>query len=163
MMVTILLSIGSFTVASNPPQTWYSDVWVNHSDHQLLSGSNVSSYDDTVAYRSDSPSLLCLPLNEDRSPFWEIETFCIMVFTLEYVLRLVSSPAGPGVVAYFFNLANMIDLISIMPWYVQAATKGSNIDVLSVLRLIRLTRISRIFKMSKSFQVRSLASLEMRC
>ena len=59
------------------------------------------------------PSLHSSLLDENRSPFFEIETFCIMVFTTEYVLRLLTSPAGPGILGYVLNLANLIDLVSI--------------------------------------------------
>jgi len=151
MMLVILLSIIAFTIASTPSEAWYSDVWANITTGELIVGSNTSNRPPGTFYY-DSPRLLLTEVDENRTPFREIETFCIMVFTAEYVLRLLASPAGPGILHYIFNLANIIDLISIMPWYIEIAASGSGLDVLSVLRLIRLTRITRIFKMSKNFQ-----------
>ena len=151
MMMVILLSIAAFTIASNPHQVWYTDAWINTSTGELIVGSNLT---DVIpgAHLSDSPRQLLTELEENRAPFYAIETFCIMVFTAEYCLRLIASPRGPGIVAYIFNMANIVDLISILPWYIEIAAKGSELDVLSVLRLIRLTRVTRIFKMSKNFQ-----------
>ena len=86
------------------------------------------------------------------------QVFCIVIFTFDYVMRSISSPAGPGYWLYVIGFANVIDLISILPFYIEAiiAAVGAEITddlaVLSVLRLIRLTRITRIFKMSKNFQ-----------
>ena len=151
MMLVILLSIASFTIASNPADQWYTDAWVNITSGQVIPGSTDRQVFPN-AYPSYHPRLQSTELDENREPFGTIETFCIMVFTTEYVLRLLSSPAGPGVVAYLLNIANVIDFISILPWYIELIVSGGSLDVLSVLRLIRLTRITRIFKMSKNFQ-----------
>ena len=151
MMVVILLSIGSFTVASNPEDTWWSNVWVNHSTGNVIADSRIE-HNPPGSYRNDGPSRLSTELEENRSPFYEIETFCIMVFTAEYLLRLLASPEGPGVINYLINPANVIDLVSILPWYIELIFSGGGISVLGVLRLIRLTRITRVFKMSKQFQ-----------
>jgi len=151
MMIVILLSIGSFTVASAPAELWYTDVWVDINTGEVIVGSNATPQPPNSSL-NDGPSLRQSELDENRHPFGEIETFCIMVFTTEFVLRLLASPEGPGVISYCTNWANIIDLVSIMPWYIEQAFSGSSLDVLSVLRLIRLTRITRIFKMSKNFQ-----------
>jgi len=53
-------------------------------------------------------------------------------------------------------LWNVVDLISILPFYVEIILAALNLDsqlsYLSVLRLFRLTRITRIFKMSKNLE-----------
>jgi hypothetical protein len=152
MMCIILLSIATFTVASNPEKTWYTDVWVNTSTGAVLASSNASDCGSPQCYKNDGPSYLTTELNENRTPFYEIETFCIMVFTVEFILRLATASEGPGVVAFVTNPANIIDLISILPWYIELMFSGGGLGVLGVLRLIRLTRITRIFKMSKNFQ-----------
>lgn len=151
MMMIILLSIGSFTIASAPEDRHFVDVWVNATTDEVIEGSKVSPQPPN-SYRSFGHRPVQSPLDENRTPFGEIETFCIMVFTVEYILRLFTSPAGPGVLKYLINLANIVDFISIIPWYIERSLPGGSPQVLSVLRLIRLTRITRIFKMSKSFQ-----------
>lgn len=158
MMCVIVLSIGSFTIASNPDGVWFTDVWVNLTTGETIVGSNMTETGKLEgAYLSDGPRRVSTEVDESRSPFFEVETFCIMVFTAEYVLRLLCSPQGPGVWGYVSALPNIIDLVSILPWFIEnimllAGIEPSGIGVLSVLRLIRLTRITRIFKMSKNFQ-----------
>ena len=151
MMVVILVSIGSFTIASNPKEQWYSEVWVNLTTGEPIPDSRASPRPPN-SYLSDSPSPRSGLLDENREPFGTIETVCIMIFTLEYLLRLFASPQGPGVCSYLTNAANIIDLVSVLPWYIEKASAGGGLAVLSVLRIIRLTRITRIFKMSKNFQ-----------
>lgn len=160
MMIVILLSIMSFTIASNPSEVWYTDVWVNISTGETIPdlkdppGTNVpgaSLADDGTVRRVSTL------LDENRAPFRGLETFCIIIFTLEYFIRLVASPEGPGVIKYIITLSNLIDLISILPFYIEqilvlAGVDAGGLTVLSVLRLIRLTRITRIFKMSKNFE-----------
>ena len=148
-----MLSIVSFTLASNPEYIMWIDVWVNRTTGTVIPGST-DMYADfpSDAYLSDSPRRVSNELDDGRSPYFEIEAFCIIVFTIEYLLRLFCSPQGPGVLTYITTLSNIIDLVSIVPWYLERALTGSNLGVLSVLRLLRLTRITRIFKMSKNFQ-----------
>ena len=148
-----MLSIVSFTLASNPEYIMWIDVWVNRTTGSVIPGST-DMYADfpSDAYLSDSPRRVSNELDDGRSPYFEIEAFCIIVFTIEYLLRLFCSPQGPGVLTYITTLSNIIDLVSIVPWYLERALTGSNLGVLSVLRLLRLTRITRIFKMSKNFQ-----------
>lgn len=158
MMSVILLSIGSFTIASNP-DVWFTDAWINLTTGELVVGSNASVYSMPGAYRADEGTVrrASTPLVEDRSPFFEIEAVCIAIFTIEYFTRLACSPQGPGVFRYVVTPSNVIDLISILPFWIElimkaAGVTGSNFAVLSILRLIRLTRITRIFKMSKNFE-----------
>lgn len=160
MMVVILLSIMSFTIASNPSEVWYTDVWINISTGEVIPDLNVppgtnvpgaSLADDGTVRRVSTR------LDESRAPFRGLETFCIIIFTLEYFIRLAASPQGPGVIKYIITLSNLIDLISILPFYIElvlllAGVDAGGLTVLSVLRLIRLTRITRIFKMSKNFE-----------
>ena len=61
-------------------------------------------------------------------------------------------PAAGGVLSFCRNPANVIDLVAIMPWYIdRVGLEGPGF--LSLLRIIRITRIARIFKMSKNMQV----------
>ena len=109
------------------------------------------------AYLSASPRRVMTELSDNVSPWSQIETFCIAIFTAEYLLRLFASPQGPGVCRYFIGLSNIVDLVSILPYYIELimsaiGSDAGGIEVLSVLRLIRLARITRIFKMSKNFE-----------
>ena len=158
MMLTILVSIGSFTIASNP-EVWFTDAWVNLTTGQLIVGSNASAGAKPGAYRADDGTVrrASTVLVEGRSPFGELEDICIMIFTTEYFVRMACAPQGPGVLRYVTTFSNIIDLVSILPWWVELimtaiGVTGGDLAVLSILRLIRLTRITRIFKMSKNFE-----------
>ncbi len=158
-----MLSILSFTAASVPKNQYWVDAWVNISTGATITGSRGGDANVPGAYRSSSPSMHMSELDERASPFFEIEVFCIVIFTVEYLTRLCASPAGPGPLRFALMPTNIIDILAILPFYIEqillaAGSGGSNdLAVLKVLRLIRLTRITRIFKMSKSFEARDAA------
>ena len=65
-----------------------------------------------------------------------------LAFTLEYMLRLYSSPQTLRYAGSFYGL---IDLISILPSYVSLVLPGTNI--LLIIRLLRVLRIFRVLKL----------------
>merc|ERR550514_1338582 len=118
MMCVIVLSIMGFTLATLPDNLIWVDTWTDIATDEVIPG---SVKEDTFegAYLSDSPRLTCDKVDEARSPYYEIEVFCITIFTIEYGVRLIASPAGPGVFKYIIGPANVIDLVSILPFYVE--------------------------------------------
>ena len=42
---------------------------------------------------------------------------CIILFSLEFALRVAACPAGPGLLGFSTGLANIIDVVAILPWY----------------------------------------------
>lgn len=87
----------------------------------------------------------------DNPIFETIEAICIGWFTLEYVLRLFSSPDK---LKFLKGLLNLIDLISILPYFVSLAVsstqKHENLNnARRVLTLFRVLRILRIFKLAR--------------
>ena len=81
--------------------------------------------------------------------YW-FEVFSIVVFTIEYILRLISSPEKykKGNYSYFifiFSFMGLIDLLSILPFYF------SFLIVLD-LRFLRVFRLLRIFKLFRHFK-----------
>lgn len=90
------------------------------------------------------------PREEERyssGPFI-IEALCISWFTIEYLVRLVSSPNKWKFVS---SILNIIDLVAIIPFYINIAMANSKTDVssLAFLRVVRLVRVFRIFKLSR--------------
>ena len=142
IMFVIALSVLSFTLESVP----WDCRWVDRYETVVVDG-------ESVEQRSFNPTRLCSELTEGRSPYFEIEFFCIMVFSIEFVVRLATCPAGPGLGAFWTTLMNWIDLVAIVPWYINVITGGgAALSGLAVLRVLRLARVMRIFKMSKNFQ-----------
>jgi len=70
-------------------------------------------------------------------------TFTIL-FTVEYVLRLVCVPRPASYAGSFFGI---VDLVAILPSYVSLLIPGS--ESLLVVRGLRLLRIFRVFKLGR--------------
>ncbi len=92
--------------------------------------------------------------------FFYIETVCVVWFTFEFVCRFLVAPSK---FAFIKNGPNIIDVVSIIPYFIQLIgliyqTKDSNVSgfssTLTVLRIVRLVRVFRIFKLSRHFKVR---------
>ncbi len=105
----------------------------------------VKDANGTVISRTDKGERLKL---EYAPVFNKIETFCIVWFTLEYVVRLVSCPRK---VKFLYQPLNVIDVVAILPFYITIALNSVNTSVssLSILRILRLVRVFRIFKLSR--------------
>lgn len=85
-------------------------------------------------------SLETLPDLSDaaRRALRSIEVVTVAIFTLEYLLRIAIAERKLGFVFSFFGI---IDLLSILPFYIT-----SGIDLRS-LRAVRLLRLFRVFKL----------------
>uniref|UniRef100_A0A3Q3LCT8 Potassium voltage-gated channel subfamily A member 10 n=1 Tax=Mastacembelus armatus TaxID=205130 RepID=A0A3Q3LCT8_9TELE len=89
-------------------------------------------------------------------PFFIVETICIIWFCFEVCVRFVVCPSKSE---FFNNIMNIIDIVSIIPYFVTLGTElattpdddvnsGQNMS-LAILRIIRLVRVFRIFKLSR--------------
>lgn len=76
------------------------------------------------------------------SVFLAIEWFITALFTVEYVLRLVSVRRPLRYAASFFGV---VDLLAILPTYLSLLVPGS--QYLLVVRVLRLLRIFRVLKL----------------
>lgn len=75
-----------------------------------------------------------------RRWLYGVEVFCVVVFTIEYLLRLFVADQKMGFATSFFGL---IDLAAILPFYLSLG-----VDLRSV-RAFRLLRLFRIFKLAR--------------
>ncbi|KAJ8397105.1 hypothetical protein AAFF_G00009590 [Aldrovandia affinis] len=92
-----------------------------------------------------------------------VENFCIAFFTIEYLLRLMSTP---DLKLFTRSMLNAVDLLAILPQYLQVGlelfesedhrmedsdikTVGQVGKVGQVLRIMRLMRIFRILKLAR--------------
>ncbi|KAI1283097.1 Potassium voltage-gated channel protein Shaker [Halotydeus destructor] len=109
-------------------------------------------------------------------PFFIIESFCIVWFSLELSLRFLSCPSK---VAFIKDIMNTIDLMAIVPFFITLATalsdetaiparnadnmltlsrgekqdKGASLAILRVIRLVRVFRIFKLSRHSKGLQI----------
>jgi len=73
-----------------------------------------------------------------------IEWVFTVLFTIEYIGRILSSPSP---IKYIFSFMGMVDLLSIIPTYFSLFIEGA--QLLLIIRFIRLVRVFRILKLSR--------------
>ena len=84
--------------------------------------------------------------------FRRFEVFSVIVFTMEYILRVWSCTENPryknpvlGRLRFMFTPLALIDLLAVLPFYLPMVVK---LD-LRFLRAVRLVRIFRLFKVGR--------------
>jgi voltage-gated potassium channel len=93
-------------------------------------------------------------LHDAYEPFFHVfDTFSVVVFSLEYVLRvwsygrkyLGSEPglAWKGRKEYLFSVFGLVDFFSTVPFYLQLIMPGADLRVLRMFRLLRIFKLSR--------------------
>ncbi|KXJ17568.1 Potassium voltage-gated channel subfamily A member 2 [Exaiptasia diaphana] len=85
--------------------------------------------------------------NDPYAKTWfQLNTFVIAWFTGEYILRFLCAPEK---IKFLISSLNIIDLLSILPYYVQLAIDDGGSSSISVLRVVRVVRVFRVFKLSR--------------
>jgi len=83
--------------------------------------------------------------------FYFVESFSVVIFSVEYLMRVWASAAkhdaggrilGSVRLGYIFSFSGLIDLVSILPFYLQALFPGLDLRVLRTLRLLRIFKLS---------------------
>ncbi|CAJ0928722.1 unnamed protein product [Ranitomeya imitator] len=80
--------------------------------------------------------------------FFCLDTACVMIFTVEYLLRLVAAPSRYRFVR---SVMSIIDVVAIMPYYI-GLVMTNNEDVSGAFVTLRVFRVFRIFKFSRHSQ-----------
>jgi voltage-gated potassium channel len=118
----------------------------------------------TIIYEADTPAgkifdimvLLCICLSviivlldsvhdihaAYRRELLTLEWFFTLVFTIEYILRIISVRKPIRYMTSFFGI---VDLMSVLPTYLSFFIPGT--QYLLVIRILRMLRIFRIFKL----------------
>lgn len=88
-----------------------------------------------------------------------IELVSIIIFSLEYIIRLwvadyAFPKAGPikSRLKYIFSFMGLVDLLSILPFYLPYVIK-IDLRVIRILRLFRLLRLFKLNRHSKSLRI----------
>ncbi|XP_060918672.1 potassium voltage-gated channel subfamily S member 3-like [Labrus mixtus] len=78
------------------------------------------------------------------------ETLCVLYFSAEFVLRLAVAPSARK---FLCNTLNIIDLMSVMPFYVtlacDAMDEGENNELENVGKVVQILRLMRVFRILK--------------
>eukprot|EP00834_Sanchytrium_tribonematis_P002623 NODE_85_length_22232_cov_1.318619.p7 type:complete len:275 gc:universal NODE_85_length_22232_cov_1.318619:16909-16085(-) len=99
-------------------------------------------------------SVYSLNNTEDQAyTFSGFELFFNIVFSIDYFTKIVFFPELQLLPRYLVKPFWLIDLISILPFYIDLASSGSsNAAVLRVVRIVRIFRIFRLLKASKNMK-----------
>jgi len=91
-----------------------------------------------------------VPKLRNEYGFWfdQFELYCIILFTIEYSLRVWSGGARysqnqwKGVKEYALGFHGLVDLAATLPYYLQFLFPGADLRALRVLRMIRIFKLS---------------------
>jgi len=86
-----------------------------------------------------------------------VEWFFTIVFTIEYILRIISTRKP---MTYIFSFYGMIDLLSVLPTYLSLVMTGG--QFLIVIRILRLLRIFRVLKLGRYLRASSYLMIAVR-
>jgi voltage-gated potassium channel len=120
--------------------------------HEIIYESNTTAGKlfDVVLLALIFTSVLVVMLDSVRSwhlrygtLFYKLELTFTVLFTIEYVLRLISIQKP---LRYVFSFLGIIDLLSIIPGYLSIFYAGA--QSLLVVRSLRLLRVFRVFKLT---------------
>ncbi len=81
--------------------------------------------------------------------FDQIEYVCMILFTIEFVIRLIICPS---LVGFLLSILNYIDLLPLIPFYANLLSKliGSNNIIISLKEIFKMFLLFKFFRRSKS-------------
>ncbi|WP_419859970.1 ion transporter [Candidatus Palauibacter sp.] len=79
-----------------------------------------------------------------RGLLWTLEWVFTLLFTVEYVLRLISAERAGGYARSFFGV---VDLLAVLPNFVGLLIPGG--QALAVIRVLRVLRVFRVLKLAQ--------------
>lgn len=97
-------------------------------------------------------SIETLPNNSQRTIqiLQGVELFCVIVFSIEYVLRIVISK---NPLKYIFSFYGLIDLLAILPFYLTATIDLRSLRAFRVFRIFRALKLIRYNRALHRFHV----------
>jgi hypothetical protein len=89
--------------------------------------------------------------NRYDSIFRGLEMWCVLFFTAEFFLRITCTPSPR---TFFLNTLNVVDLLAITPFYIEALVEASTTadagsTSSAMLRAVRLIRVFRLLKVGR--------------
>lgn len=81
---------------------------------------------------------------DTKTILFSIEVFCVIIFSIEYLLRIYVADSKPKFIFSFFGI---IDLLAILPFYLSF---GVDLRSLRALRFLRLFRILKLVRYNRA-------------
>jgi len=105
-----------------------------------------------------------IDVGSTKKAFDTIELVSVLVYTVDYVLRLIGSYGNPylggpsnfhaypfNCLGYMFSFFGLIDFLSIAPWYISHVVNDPILKKLTVFRAVRLVRLLRLERYLPAF------------
>ncbi|CAF2716856.1 unnamed protein product [Rotaria sp. Silwood2] len=149
-LIIILVSTITLAIESLPQ---YSHLSEDACTKEYLQHKIGTNNDSMILSSVQSSEHICL--SYFSSPFHRIQIICIAFFTLELILRLLSTPS---LSKHFKSFMNWIDIIAVVPFYVNSIVNlvdqlgNQNVTIYNSLALLRVLRCARIFKFYRVFK-----------
>ncbi len=117
-------------------------------NHPVLGKSIVYTLAGLIIFSTLSIGVATLPnLPQPFSDFlWIAEVVTVIVFTVEYLLRIA---IAPNKLAYMLSFFGLIDLLAILPFYLSL---GIDLRALRAFRLLRLLRLLKMARYSRALR-----------
>ncbi|XP_063063640.1 potassium voltage-gated channel subfamily D member 3 [Engraulis encrasicolus] len=110
---------------------------------RLVGGSGGGGAGESGALHRDAPCG-----ERYTEAFFCMDTACVMIFTVEYLMRLFAAPSRYRFVR---SVMSIIDVVAILPYYI-GLVMTDNEDVSGAFVTLRVFRVFRIFKFSRHSQ-----------
>lgn len=122
-----------------------------------LSGGDCSCIRDGATLACPAPGQEWVVCTDEAASTWASDTSsslqlfeaaCIIMFTVEFALRMATCTQRPRkdrrFHTYLLQPLNLVDILAILPWYIELIMDGDS--GLAILRILRLSRIFRVMK-----------------
>jgi hypothetical protein len=107
---------------------------------------------ETVNVESDTPNPKVKVVqtlgDKHKDVFFALDTACVLIFTVEYLMRLY---AAPDRLAFVRSVMSIIDSVSILPFYI-GMIMPENEELSGAFTTLRVFRVFRIFKAARHSQ-----------
>ena len=92
------------------------------------------------------------------TPIWVdvSEVVSVVIFTYDLILRFITCPDKEEFVT---DLLNWIDLVAVLPFYIEQAAAVRAVAELRILRVLRLARIVRVFRLLNINKIPGMAAV----
>lgn len=88
--------------------------------------------------------------NKHEKWMFNVNTAVICWFTVEFILRLICCP---NKLKFFIEPGNIIDFLSILPYYISLALASNQKGSFAMLRVIRVLRVFKLARHSRGLQI----------